>query len=803
MQANQSIDWQNKLLGRYRLLHMLGRGGMGEVWLGEDTQLRRRIAVKLLPVTQTTDTTYLQDFEREARAAATLEHPNILPVHDFGKQQVSENSLVTYLILPYINDGSLRDRVRAVGGPLPPNETLHYLRQAAQAIDFAHSRNVLHRDIKPANMLLQQGWLFLADFGIAKLLTGMTQQNRTHAGAGTPEYMAPEQVQGKAEFASDRYSFAIVAYQLCTGQLPFRGDTPYATLMKQMTEMPPSPKQLNAGLPSGVERAILWGLRKQPQERPPTCMALVEAIEQGARGTTSNTATSTDPEATELAPWSKRQPGNVQPPVPGGLYPVQTTPQPASQQLPPGQPAFGTQIARPPVGYGPPSYPTNGYMTPSATEKTPQTASTERKLPRRAILIGGSVAALAVVGGAGTLAYLHFAHANTAGSPRSSATMTPTPVSGPRKLVKGTPVLSLTGHTASVNVLVWDPSGRYIASASADEHIKLWDVASTLAHSAGGLQTISTSLRDWKIPTTVNGVDFVANPNTLCWSNDGRTIGVVTGDSNVHLLNITSDTATPDAYHDNSQTNSFNLPSYNVIAWSPKASIFATNADFLLHSQLQVDIWQPGKKTRPARTVLYKDNNTLTPLSSIDVLSFSPDGSLLAGYTDFGPIVLWDTATGAIKRTLQLPDRPTPKDMNGIINNECMEWSPANLHLLATSDVDIANIWDAYQNRLLLNLQLNEPVFTKDHDSYFVWGLSWAPNGKYLAMCYPRSPKIYIWDVQTMGVTPGTTRQELFSFPDTPVNTAAITDVSWSPNGRYIAASSADNTIIVWKVDAD
>lgn len=314
MYTNQSIDWQGKMLGRYRLLQLLGRGGMGEVWLGEDTQLRRHIAVKMLPVAQMSNVTYLQD----------LEHPNILPVHDFSKQQIAEDQIVTYLIMPHIQGRSLRERVRAVNGPLPPDKMLHYLRQTAQAIDFAHSQHVLHRDIKAANMLLQQKWLFLADFGIAKLLNSTTQRSQTHAGAGTPEYMATEQIHGKAEFASDRYSLAVVAYQLCTGHLPFRGDTPYAVMMKHITELPSSPRQFNAAMPAGVEQDILWGLRKLPAERPSSCRAFVEAIERGLRP--ANLAQA-DPEATLLAPWSKRQPENAQLVGHNDVFPMQQAPQ--------------------------------------------------------------------------------------------------------------------------------------------------------------------------------------------------------------------------------------------------------------------------------------------------------------------------------------------------------------------------------------------------------------------------------------------------------------------------------------------
>src|ERR1700686_1365400 len=155
MGVNQDSSWQNKMLGRYRLLRLLGRGGMGEVWLAGGAQLRRQVAGKVLPAGFASDRPYLRDFEREAQAAAALEHPHILPVHDFGEQRMAEDEVVTYLITPYITGGSLTDRIPWVKGPFPPAEVLDYLRQAAEAIDYAHSQNVLPRDIKPANMLLQ------------------------------------------------------------------------------------------------------------------------------------------------------------------------------------------------------------------------------------------------------------------------------------------------------------------------------------------------------------------------------------------------------------------------------------------------------------------------------------------------------------------------------------------------------------------------------------------------------------------------------------------------------------------------
>ncbi|HZR44967.1 MAG TPA: serine/threonine-protein kinase, partial [Ktedonobacteraceae bacterium] len=183
-----------KALGRYQLVRMIGHGGMGEVWLGEDPRLHRQVAIKTLPPRNREDQEFALRFEREAQALAALNHPHILPVHDYGNQPLPNGQIITYIVMPFIAGGSLSDRIDAYANKntlMPPQEVLGYLAQAAEAIDYAHEQGLIHRDIKPANMLLRNdNWLLLADFGIARILSSSGQLTQTGVGIGTPEYMA-------------------------------------------------------------------------------------------------------------------------------------------------------------------------------------------------------------------------------------------------------------------------------------------------------------------------------------------------------------------------------------------------------------------------------------------------------------------------------------------------------------------------------------------------------------------------------------------------------------------------------------
>jgi serine/threonine protein kinase/WD40 repeat protein len=788
---------------------------MGEVWLAEDSQLKRQVALKLLPSVRTSDTAYRADFEREARAAAALEHPNILPVHDFGEQPIEQDMIVTYLVTPFISGGSLRDRLRAANGPLPPTEALHYLKQAAQAIDFAHSKGVLHRDIKPANMLLQNSWLYLADFGIAKLLTSPTFAGQTHSGAGTPEFMAPEQAQRQAEPASDRYSFAVTTYQLLTGQLPFRGN-PLNVLRQQVEEQPPLPRAFNPALPPFVEQLLLWGLAKRPEDRPASCKILVEALE----GTWQPVPRMpSDPMSTVLAPW--KQPREalsspLYPPVAGTAnQPLAIPPQPIIS--PGNQPAY--QIA--PAFPAPQPVP-NMVSTPNATTYAPNlqspapfattapfvagtpvpgqqigiplpppaTPSQEKSLvSRRTLLIGGiSTAALAAVGGT---AFYFYKRAHTRPTILLLHAPRPRPVPGPRQLIPGIPLLSLTGHTKSVTQIAWDPTGRYLATGSEDTHVLLWDIGSALQSNSTSYRPLNTPTRDWKLPNMIG-------PNSLGWSPDGHYIATVVLDSHVYLIDTRS-SAQAQPYTDNSQANNVVPPNYFVLAWSPTSDTFATHA-FNEGSGTQIDLWQVGRATGPVRT-FGSDNAGSTLI--MDALSWSLDGAWIAGNTLGGKALVWNVVSGQVKQVLSLADRPQFNNVH-VISNTSEAWSPVEPHILAVSDLDLVYIFDAVQNRILLTLQIDEPLLNGDIHPPYAWAMAWSPNGRYLAVCYPRTPRIYIWDVQTLRQTtaPNTfVKQQLF-FPTKSITNGATICVSWSPDGRYIAAGYGDSTAIVWKVDA-
>lgn len=259
-------------LGRYVLQRKLGAGGMAEVWEAFDEGLHRSVAVKVVRDEIAGEAEFRERFIREARLAAQLEHPRILPIYDFGTEKG-----VTFLVMPLLPGGSLKERII---GPLPPDEALGALAAVAAALDHAHARGVLHRDVKPSNVLVDaSGSLLLADFGLAKNTAVSSELTAAGMVVGTPAYMAPEQAIGKpVDSRADQYALGVMAFELLTGRTPFRSESPFAVLDKHLREAPPPPSSFVPGLGVEVDAVLAKTLAKRPEERFGTCREMVEAL---------------------------------------------------------------------------------------------------------------------------------------------------------------------------------------------------------------------------------------------------------------------------------------------------------------------------------------------------------------------------------------------------------------------------------------------------------------------------------------------------------------------------------------------
>jgi serine/threonine protein kinase len=277
--------------GRYQRLRSLGSGGMGEVYLMQDTRVNRQVAIKVIrseasfyPDDETAiDAARL--FQREARAIAALEHPNILPLYDFGEETL-EGLTVTYMVMPFCAEGSLKSWLRQSGNAptLSLQDVAYLVEQAAEALQYAHDHQVIHLDVKSSNFLLRSNkknpnrpTLLLADFGIAR--SGATGTNSSLTIRGTPTSMAPEQWSSQPVPATDQYALAVMTYKLLTGRPPFVGSL--EQLMYQHFNTPPAPPSaFNTYLPAAVDSVLLRALAKKPGDRFPSITAFASAFEQ-------------------------------------------------------------------------------------------------------------------------------------------------------------------------------------------------------------------------------------------------------------------------------------------------------------------------------------------------------------------------------------------------------------------------------------------------------------------------------------------------------------------------------------------
>jgi len=271
----------NRQLDEYRVVALLGKGGMARVYLAEDVRLGRNVAIKVIDRPFREEPAYIERFEREAQAIARLEHPHIVRLYRYG-----ETSRLLYMAMQYVEGadlGTILDSYRREGRLIPPRDALAIVRDVGSALDYAHQKGVIHRDLKPSNILLSlDGQAYLTDFGLALLATTKTL-GRTF---GTPQYISPEQASSSEEILpqSDLYSLGVILYEMFTGALPFDGRGPLEIALQHRDEAPPDPRQRRPDLDPAVAAVILKAMAKSPAGRYQSGAALTHALERALSG---------------------------------------------------------------------------------------------------------------------------------------------------------------------------------------------------------------------------------------------------------------------------------------------------------------------------------------------------------------------------------------------------------------------------------------------------------------------------------------------------------------------------------------
>ena len=258
-------------LGNYRLTRLLGDGGFAEVYLGEHKELGTQAAIKVLKASL--PASEVQNFRTEATTIAKLIHPHIVRVFDFG---ISGNT--PFMVMDYAPNGTLEQQ-HPTGTPVPLNTIVSYVKQVAEALQYAHNTKIIHRDVKPGNMLIgQRNEILLSDFGIA-VIAHSTHSMIMQDKAGTLAYMAPEQLQGQPVVASDQYALGIVVYAWLCGEVPFHG-TVLEMLTQHLSVAPPPLHPKVPTISATVEQVVLKALAKDPKQRYPSVQEFAQALEQ-------------------------------------------------------------------------------------------------------------------------------------------------------------------------------------------------------------------------------------------------------------------------------------------------------------------------------------------------------------------------------------------------------------------------------------------------------------------------------------------------------------------------------------------
>ncbi len=662
-------------LGNYRLIRLLGRGGFAEVYLGEHIYMQTQAAIKVLHTQLTPED--MEQFRLEAQTIANLEHPHIVRVLEFGVERATP-----FLVMSYAPNGTLRQH-HPRGTCLPLASVVTYVKQVADALQYAHDEKLIHRDVKPENMLVgRRNEVLLGDFGIA-LVAQATRSQRTQEVIGTVAYMAPEQIRGKPRPASDQYSLGIIVYEWLSGNVPFQGSA--LEVYGQHMHVPPEPlRERVPTLSTGVEQVVMQTLAKEPHERFKNIQAFASALEQASNSPTF------------FLPTEK------------AIRPDFVT---ASTELPtPTAESKGTRSSRNTVQ-------TTEMAPSSKSTSSPKDAATLNLKPRlarhlisrRTVLIG--LAGLTLMGG-GLVLWMQTPHT----------------------------LYTYRGHSDQISTVTWSPDGKRIASASWDGTVQVWDATdgnnahTYLGYSPGAPVTWSPDGTQIAMGTFVSGVGqqvhvlevstgkqilSYADASFGRWSPDGKHFAVAAKDG-VQVW----DTATGSKlYTYTEQASTFNSTgqvSASRLAWSPDGTRIAVGTVQL------VDVWNAADGSHIYTYHGHEKKNS--DQERLVGLAWSPDSKRIVSTTsNSNDVHVWDAADGSNVYIY--------KGHTYVMF--AVDWSPTSNHIASASGDSTVQVWDATDG--------SNVSFYHGHDKW-VNTLAWSPDGKRIATG-GQDKTVQVWNV--------------------------------------------------------
>ncbi|MGI8592982.1 MAG: protein kinase domain-containing protein [Solirubrobacteraceae bacterium] len=385
-------------LAGYRIDAVAGRGGMGVVYRATQLALDRTVALKLIAPEVAEDSGFRERFQRESRIAASIEHPNVIPVYEAG-----EADGLLFISMRYVDGTDLRELL-ARGGPLNPIRAAGIITQVANALDASHVRGLVHRDIKPANVLIASRGsvehVYLTDFGLSKQSSSQSGLTKTGQWVGTLDYVSPEQIEGKAVgLRTDVYALGCVLFQALTGVVPFERDSEVSKMWAHISEPPPAPSQRRPEVPPALDPVVARAMAKDPEHRFASAGELAAATRAAATGASARGAAASSPPVAAgggvaLPPSAAAPPPSAAAPPPSSAT-VSGPPAPAGALRPPAPPAWSAAPVRQEPAWGQSPAAPPGFGAPPAAASPTDLASYGQRIG--AYLIDGLVIAVLVI----------------------------------------------------------------------------------------------------------------------------------------------------------------------------------------------------------------------------------------------------------------------------------------------------------------------------------------------------------------------------------------------------------------------